>query len=116
MMIFFAVACEKNSTEPENKINPKFSVTYIQNTPSSAVEFITTYAKYDTILLEWEPITHYNIEAGDYRLEYWFYTDAGLVSHKNGHFQVAKNCTLDVLNDLDDLKEGNEGFLKLDCF
>lgn len=111
ILIVLVLACNKKSNEPTATINyDKYSVTYIQNTPSSAVEFITTYAKYDTVLLEWEPVTHSDIEAGDYRLEYWFWTDAGLTSHKNGHFQIVQSCTVDVLHDLDDLKEGNDGF------
>ena len=111
LSILFLFYCNDSTTESaDDSDKTKFSVTYKNTTPSSNFLFITTYNVYDTLLLEWTPVTHTDIDTGHYRLQYWKYTDAGMTAHKNGHFYVAKNCTIDLLIDLDDLKDGNTGF------
>lgn len=103
-------SCEKEENEPTGNPPPnsfKFDVSYINSTPSSSFEFWAEYDFDRKILLDAGEIhTDLQIDSGEYKLEYKYYTDAGLVYHRTGCFYLNQNDTIDFFDDLYDVEDG----------
>ncbi|MCD4731790.1 MAG: hypothetical protein K8R74_14385 [Bacteroidales bacterium] len=110
--LFIAIiySCEKEENEPTDTptINTgKYDVSYINDTPSSAFEFWAEYDFDRKILLDASEIhTDLQIDSGEYKVEYKYYTDAGLVSHRTGYFYLNKNDTIVFFDDLYNVEDG----------
>ncbi|MCD4731792.1 MAG: hypothetical protein K8R74_14395 [Bacteroidales bacterium] len=110
LLAFSLINCEKEENEPND--NPphnsgKYDVSYINDTPSSAFEFWAEYDFDRKILLDASEIhTDLQIDSGEYKLEYKYYTDAGLIYHRTGYFYLIKNDTIDFFDDLYNVEDG----------
>jgi len=97
---------EETNDEPLN-IENKYSVTYINDTPSSEYEFWTEYDFDRKILLgAGEMHTDFNIVGVEFKVEYIYYNYAGLFHHRTGYFMLTKNDSIDFFDDLYNVEDG----------
>ena len=106
ILVFTILGCTEDN-ENSNGLSG-YSVTYHNPSPGTPLKYWVSYAPNQGIVLD--PMgseTDDGIQAGDYRLEYKIWDEFGnLSSHKNGHFVVNDDCTINIPDDLDDIKEG----------